>query len=102
MLLCFGMLRRPPRSTRTDTLLPYTTLCRSVRRYSDHGAEHGVALYSQVQKLGLEGVVAKRADSPYRAGRSAAWQKVRAHRTDEFVVIGWKPASDNEIGRAHV
>src|SRR3546814_8957224 len=26
------MLRRPPRSTRTDTLLPYTTLCRSVGR----------------------------------------------------------------------
>src|SRR3546814_20369603 len=27
--LCFSMLRRPPRSTRTDTLLPYTTLFRS-------------------------------------------------------------------------
>src|SRR3546814_14052184 len=26
------MLRRPPRSTRTDTLFPYTTLCRSSRR----------------------------------------------------------------------
>src|SRR3546814_13468318 len=26
------MIRRPPRSTRTDTLFPYTTLCRS-RRY---------------------------------------------------------------------
>src|SRR3546814_12490879 len=26
------MIRRPPRSTRTDTLLPYTTLCRSQRR----------------------------------------------------------------------
>src|SRR3546814_2020146 len=25
----FLMIRRPPRSTRTDTLLPYTTLCRS-------------------------------------------------------------------------
>src|SRR3546814_12017000 len=25
------MIRRPPRSTRTDTLFPYTTLCRSVR-----------------------------------------------------------------------
>src|SRR3546814_7178085 len=25
------MLRRPPRSTRTDTLVPYTTLCRAVR-----------------------------------------------------------------------
>src|SRR3546814_4866232 len=29
MLCCFLMLRRPPRSTRTDTLLPYTTLFRS-------------------------------------------------------------------------
>src|SRR3546814_9346976 len=29
MFLFFLMLRRPPRSTRTDTLFPYTTLCRS-------------------------------------------------------------------------
>src|SRR3546814_16448661 len=28
-MFCFLMLRRPPRSTRTDTLLPYTTLFRS-------------------------------------------------------------------------
>src|SRR3546814_20478368 len=33
---CFLMRRRPPRSTRTDTLFPYTTLCRSgVERASD-------------------------------------------------------------------
>src|SRR3546814_8033047 len=32
MLFCFLMIRRPPRSTRTDTLFPYTTLFRSVRR----------------------------------------------------------------------
>src|SRR3546814_8151712 len=31
-MLCFLMRRRPPRSTRTDTLFPYTTLCRSQRR----------------------------------------------------------------------
>src|SRR3546814_15213685 len=31
------MIRRPPRSTRTDTLFPYTTLFRSLRRYEpDH------------------------------------------------------------------
>src|SRR3546814_19540081 len=29
MMFCFLMIRRPPRSTRTDTLLPYTTLFRS-------------------------------------------------------------------------
>src|SRR3546814_11198739 len=28
-LICFLLLRRPPRSTRTDTLMPYTTLFRS-------------------------------------------------------------------------
>src|SRR3546814_12340289 len=39
LLLCnsffFLMLRRPPRSTRTDTLFPYTTLFRSLARESD-------------------------------------------------------------------
>src|SRR3546814_12806694 len=32
VLICFFflMIRRPPRSTRTDTLFPYTTLCRSL------------------------------------------------------------------------
>src|SRR3546814_3054462 len=35
------MLRRPPRSTRTDTLFPYTTLCRSVDRA---GLQAGVNL----------------------------------------------------------
>src|SRR3546814_2539224 len=29
------MIRRPPRSTRTDTLFPYTTLFRSLRRFGD-------------------------------------------------------------------
>src|SRR3546814_10999982 len=40
-LVCFFlMLRRPPRSTRTDTLFPYTTLFRSGRHHpSDH--RHG-------------------------------------------------------------
>src|SRR3546814_17025788 len=32
LLFFFLMIRRPPRSTRTDTLFPYTTLFRSVER----------------------------------------------------------------------
>src|SRR3546814_17674809 len=31
------MMRRPPRSTRTDTLFPYTTLFRSIRAFDDGG-----------------------------------------------------------------
>src|SRR3546814_18693218 len=34
--ICFLMIRRPPRSTRTDTLFPYTTLFRSVDRRLGH------------------------------------------------------------------
>src|SRR3546814_2188627 len=37
------MIRRPPRSTRIDTLLPYTTLFRSLRDEADPGTEHGRA-----------------------------------------------------------
>src|SRR3546814_2063101 len=36
-LLFFLMIRRPPRSTRTDTLFPYTTLFRSPRKRGDCG-----------------------------------------------------------------
>src|SRR3546814_11746934 len=42
------MIRRPPRSTRTDTLFPYTTLCRSDR--SRKGANHDGR--AEVQGLG--------------------------------------------------
>jgi bifunctional non-homologous end joining protein LigD len=58
-------------------------------RYSDHVAEHGAALYEQASRIGLEGVIGKKADGRYRDGRSPEWLKVRAHRTDDFVVVGW-------------
>ena len=44
------------------------------------------------EELGLEGVVAKRADSPYRPGeRSDAWRKVKVTAGQELVVGGWLP-----------
>src|SRR3546814_14638515 len=39
----FLMIRRPPRSTRTDTLFPYTTLFRSIRRSSPRRRPHHCA-----------------------------------------------------------
>jgi bifunctional non-homologous end joining protein LigD len=58
-------------------------------RYSEHFAKNGEALYEQVVKLGLEGIMAKKADSPYRNGRSGDWLKIRADRIDDFVVVGF-------------
>jgi len=58
-------------------------------RYVDHVVARGLALYEEVRKLDLEGLVAKRADAPYSAGRSSDWVKVPVVRTGEFVVVGY-------------
>lgn len=45
-----------------------------------------------VRRLGLEGVIAKRKDSTYRAGvRTDAWQKLKLDRQQEFVIGGYRP-----------
>jgi bifunctional non-homologous end joining protein LigD len=45
-----------------------------------------------VQRLGLEGVVAKRRDSRYEAGeRSGAWVKLKLDKQQEFVIGGYRP-----------
>jgi bifunctional non-homologous end joining protein LigD len=52
-------------------------------------------LIQQVKTLGLEGVVAKRSDSPYLPGReSDAWQKHRFNREAEFVIGGYVASGD--------
>jgi bifunctional non-homologous end joining protein LigD len=58
-------------------------------RYSDHIEEHGEPFFEEIRKLELEGLIAKKADSPYRSGRSTHWVKVRADRTGDFVVVGF-------------
>ena len=58
-------------------------------RYSPHFEKDGEALYDQAVGLGLEGIVAKQADSPYKSGRSDKWLKIRADKTGDFVVVGY-------------
>ncbi|HEU5261346.1 MAG TPA: DNA ligase D [Gemmatimonadales bacterium] len=57
-------------------------------RYLEHFEKDGEALYERVVQMGLEGIVAKKADAPYRAGRTESWLKIRADRTGDFVVVG--------------
>ncbi len=49
----------------------------------------GKALFEAVREQGLEGIVAKRLDSPYTFGRSAAWIKVKSQKTLDCVIGGW-------------
>jgi bifunctional non-homologous end joining protein LigD len=49
-------------------------------QYVEHAEEHGDKLFAAVCKLGLEGIVSKRLDSPYRSGPSKAWIKFKNPR----------------------
>lgn len=50
----------------------------------------GPRLWSIVQQRGLEGVIAKKASSTYRAGRrSASWRKIKAFDTLDAVIVGY-------------
>src|SRR6516162_3546065 len=58
-------------------------------RYSDHQTGQGPAVLRQASILGLEGIVSKRRDAPYRPGRGAGWLKVKCRNREEIVVIGF-------------
>jgi bifunctional non-homologous end joining protein LigD len=59
----------------------------------------GEKMLQAAEIAGLEGVVAKRLSSPYRAGkRSADWTKVPLIKTQEVIVIGWKPGEGRRAG----
>lgn len=58
-------------------------------RYSDHVEGNGPAFFEHACALGLEGILAKRADAPYASGRNRNWLKVKCTQHAEFVVGGF-------------
>jgi bifunctional non-homologous end joining protein LigD len=58
-------------------------------RYCDHVVGNGPAVFEQARKLGCEGIVSKRRDLPYVAGRSDTWRKTKCMLAQEFVVGGF-------------
>jgi bifunctional non-homologous end joining protein LigD len=49
----------------------------------------GEAVYRHACKLGLEGVVSKRRDSPYRSGRQETWLKLKCTKSDTFPIVAF-------------
>jgi bifunctional non-homologous end joining protein LigD len=58
-------------------------------RLLDHIERDGEAFFQQVSAMGLEGIIAKKATTKYRAGRSDHWLKIKADRTGDFVIVGF-------------
>lgn len=62
-------------------------------KYCDHVAERGKDFFEAIKKQGLEGMIAKKADSVYREGnRSSEWLKVKNIVIEEAVIAGYTAA----------
>src|SRR5262249_2805271 len=62
-------------------------------RYSEHFDQEGSLVLEQACRMSLEGIVSKRADAPYRSGRSEAFIKTKCSNAQEFVVGGYSPST---------
>jgi len=66
---------------------------------AERPAGEGASLLQAARDQGLEGVMAKRVDSPYVPGRrSPSWRKAKARLRQEFVIGGWQPGEGNREG----
>jgi bifunctional non-homologous end joining protein LigD len=86
-------LRTLPLSHRKARLQAYMDRipkgARSRVRYVEHFASTGQAVLDSACRMDLEGVISKRLDAPYTAGRSTSWVKSKCRGRDEVIIGGW-------------
>ena len=67
-------------------------------RFTEHRERDGEAYAQQACRDGWEGLIAKRADAPYQAGRSRDWLKFKCQNAQEFVIGGWTDPQRSRVG----
>jgi bifunctional non-homologous end joining protein LigD len=60
-------------------------------RFSDHVIGRGAEFFATACEHGLEGIISKRADAPYRGGRGRDWLKIKCLKRQELVIAGYTP-----------
>jgi bifunctional non-homologous end joining protein LigD len=66
--------------------------------YAEHIVGHGEKLFEAMCEAGQEGIISKRADSPYRSGRTKTWLKIKCTYRQEFVILGWSESDKKGRG----
>ncbi|MDN3565923.1 DNA ligase D [Paeniroseomonas aquatica] len=67
-------------------------------RFSDHLEGETPRVRRQACAMGLEGIICKRADAPYRGARTRDWVKLKCQGRDEFIILGWTPPAGARQG----
>ncbi len=66
--------------------------------YSDHQIGKGPEFFRAACGLGLEGIVSKRRDSPYRPGRNPIWLKAKGIAREDLIVVGFTDPAGARAG----
>jgi bifunctional non-homologous end joining protein LigD len=90
-------VRPRPLRERKDILRDLLTFAGPLR-FTEHIDTDGEAYFRQACASGWEGVIAKRADAPYRAGRSRDWLKFKCESGQEFVIGGFTDPRGTRTG----
>ena len=93
-------LRQLPLLTRKESLAEVLKAKSSTSaiRHSEHWLGQGDRLYDEACRSGLEGVISKRADQPYRSGRGRDWVKTKCVQNQEFVIGGFTDPAGSRAG----
>jgi bifunctional non-homologous end joining protein LigD len=71
---------------------------RTALRFSDHLDSDAARVKREACAMGLEGIVCKKRDAPYRGGRGPDWVKVKCENREEFIVLGATPPAGSRRG----
>jgi len=67
-------------------------------RFTEHRVGDGVEFYQEACRQGWEGLIAKRADAPYQAGRTKDWLKFKCENNQELVIGGFTDPQGTRTG----
>ncbi|KAB0548957.1 DNA ligase D [Pseudomonas argentinensis] len=90
--------RELPVEQRRAALLDRLPKRRGPLRFSEAFEVDHQSVLGSACALGLEGVIGKRAGSPYRSSRSADWIKLKCRQRQEFVVVGFTKPQGSRSG----
>ena len=82
-------LRRMPLLERKHALKRLLQGAPSNLVYVDFLEADGTRVFEQACRMGLEGIVAKRVDAPYRSGRQDSWIKLKCSKSDTFPIVAF-------------
>ena len=100
----FDVLWADGRDVRPRPLLERKALLRDLLsfrdplRFTEHRDGDGEAYYTEACRLGWEGLIAKRADAPYRPGRTRDWLKFKCLNGQEFAIGGYTDPKGSRVG----